>query len=500
VQRALNWIACSSLGLMVAGNSGAVAPLATDAAQNLACDAATDQTVLHPVPANAHFAATAIWLDATTLRWPGVSDEGRFRLHFSAQAQIHRDEAGVVGNAEGALELDVVRAPLSPELAGRFAWVGDGVVLKLRGADRARLPELLRQQLVIASEGPQGQVLAVASTQVAGALDALHADAAEALTLDPAVSAKATVLRLWAPTAQRVALCLHDGARTPVRDVVAMTRLDVSGVWQARLPGDHRGKSYRYLVDVVVPGVGVVRNRVTDPYAISLTADSQRAWLGDLDDAAIYEAARARFLHRRRQRAARATRQVPGLHRARFQRHAPPARAGPAGHDRRAPAAGVRHRHRARSGCVTPTVPPNARQRGASRPRDGRERPRDCFNWGYDPLHFTAPEGSYASDADDGAVRIREFRRWCMALHGRPARGHGRGLQPHQPVGPAREVGAGPHRARLLPPARTRSGAVETLDLLRQHRHREPMMAKLMIDSAVNCGPRTTASTRSVST
>ncbi len=37
----------------------------------------------------------------------------------------------------------------------------------------------------------------------------------------------------------------------------------------------------------------------------------------------------------------------------------------------------------------------------------------DCFNWGYDPLHFNVPEGSYASRADDGATRIREFRaRW----------------------------------------------------------------------------------------
>jgi pullulanase-type alpha-1,6-glucosidase len=42
---------------------------------------------------------------------------------------------------------------------------------------------------------------------------------------------------------------------------------------------------------------------------------------------------------------------------------------------------------------------------------------RDCFNWGYDPLHFTAPEGSFATDPDDGAARIREFRQMVMALH-----------------------------------------------------------------------------------
>jgi pullulanase-type alpha-1,6-glucosidase len=44
-------------------------------------------------------------------------------------------------------------------------------------------------------------------------------------------------------------------------------------------------------------------------------------------------------------------------------------------------------------------------------------RAQDCFNWGYDPLHFNAPEGSYASKANDGAKRIVEFRRMVKALH-----------------------------------------------------------------------------------
>ena len=39
------------------------------------------------------------------------------------------------------------------------------------------------------------------------------------------------------------------------------------------------------------------------------------------------------------------------------------------------------------------------------------------FNWGYDPLNYNIPEGSYATDADDGAVRIREFKEMVQALH-----------------------------------------------------------------------------------
>ncbi len=41
----------------------------------------------------------------------------------------------------------------------------------------------------------------------------------------------------------------------------------------------------------------------------------------------------------------------------------------------------------------------------------------DGFNWGYDPLHFLAPEGSYAVDPRGGA-RVAEFRTMVGALHG----------------------------------------------------------------------------------
>ena len=44
-------------------------------------------------------------------------------------------------------------------------------------------------------------------------------------------------------------------------------------------------------------------------------------------------------------------------------------------------------------------------------------RDADGFNWGYDPFHFSAPEGSYAVDPNGGA-RVAEFREMVGALHG----------------------------------------------------------------------------------
>ena len=39
------------------------------------------------------------------------------------------------------------------------------------------------------------------------------------------------------------------------------------------------------------------------------------------------------------------------------------------------------------------------------------------YNWGYDPLNYNALEGSYATDAYDGNVRIKEFKQMVMAMH-----------------------------------------------------------------------------------
>lgn len=44
------------------------------------------------------------------------------------------------------------------------------------------------------------------------------------------------------------------------------------------------------------------------------------------------------------------------------------------------------------------------------------------YNWGYDPLHYSVPEGSYATDAADPAVRIREFKQLVQNLHGQGLR------------------------------------------------------------------------------
>ena len=39
------------------------------------------------------------------------------------------------------------------------------------------------------------------------------------------------------------------------------------------------------------------------------------------------------------------------------------------------------------------------------------------YNWGYDPLNYNTPEGSFSTDPENGTVRIKEFKTMVAAMH-----------------------------------------------------------------------------------
>ncbi|PWG59623.1 alpha-amylase family glycosyl hydrolase [Bifidobacterium catulorum] len=49
--------------------------------------------------------------------------------------------------------------------------------------------------------------------------------------------------------------------------------------------------------------------------------------------------------------------------------------------------------------------------------RDVVDAAHKPYNWGYDPVNYNVPEGSYSTDPFDGAVRIRECKQMIQALH-----------------------------------------------------------------------------------
>ncbi|MDZ4350512.1 MAG: alpha-1,6-glucosidase domain-containing protein [Xanthomonadaceae bacterium] len=450
--------------------------------------------------------ARAVWLNERTLRWPGVPAAGQFRLYHAASGRIAAPLGEPITGADGALALEPLVEPLPAATAVRFRHVADGVELTVAEADRSTLAELHRGQLILVREDAERRIIDATRTQTAAALDALYSEAFEAPGLGVSVADRHTGFGLWAPTARAVTLCLFEASEEGSATAHPLARDPETGIWRFTEPADLSGRYYVYLVDVFVPGTGRVVNRVTDPYAISLGADSLRGYIGRLDaealkppgwdnaprpsapaaltDMTIYE------LHVRDFSIGDASVSPPAQG-----RYAAFTETGSRGmrHLRALAEAGLTDLHLLpvfdiasvpERGCLTPEP---------SGPPDGEAQAElieahsagDCFNWGYDPLHFTAPEGSYASDPSDGAVRVREFRAMVQALHGI-------GLRVGMDVVYNHTSAAGQHPAsvldRIVPGYYHRldaDGRVETSTCCPNTATEHVMMARLMIDSAV---------------
>ncbi|HEX7689716.1 MAG TPA: alpha-1,6-glucosidase domain-containing protein, partial [Burkholderiaceae bacterium] len=109
----------------------------------------------------------------------------------------------------------------------------------------------------------------------------------------------------------------------------------------------------------------------------------------------------------------------------------------------------------------------------------------DCFNWGYDPLHYGAPEGGYATDADDGAVRVREFRAMVEALHAAGLRVGMDVVYNHTPASGQAELS---ELDRTVPGYYQRldkDGAVERSTCCDDTAPEHAMMGRLVVDTAL---------------
>ena len=306
---------------------------------------------------------------------------------------------------------------------------------------RSRVHAILTGQIAVAAFDASGGLVSATGAQLPGVLDDVYGGA-QRRSLGPIWDRGRPTLAVWAPTAKRVTLLLDRAGATPERRV-AMRR-DTDGVWSVQGGSAWRNARYLFEVTVFAPTTGtVVVNRVTDPYSVALTTNSQRSVLANLNDRTFKPAGWNRLakpalpkpeyssiyeLHVRDFSISDET--VPARHRGTYLAFT---------HRR---SDGMRHlRQLARSGlntvhllpvndiatieerrseqeepaCDLAALPPNSEQQqecvAAVAERDG-------FNWGYDPLHYTTPEGSYATNPD-GATRTRQFRRMVQGLNRR---------------------------------------------------------------------------------
>ena len=223
-----------------------------------------------------------------------------------------------------------------------------------------------------------------------------------------------TVFRVWAPSAISVRVRLYRTGMLGANDLLEQIEMrpDACGTWVAEKTGDLNGVYYTYLVD----RESIVKE-ACDPYAKAVGVNGCRAMVIDLKqtDPAGWDA------DRNPQPVASPVDAVV------YELHVRDLSMDPSsGIGKKGKFLGLTER-----GTQTPKGQPTGldhiRSLGVTHVQllpvydygsvDESQPEKPQYNWGYDPVNYNVPEGSYATDACNGAVRIRELKQAIKALH-----------------------------------------------------------------------------------
>lgn len=389
--------------------------------------------------------ARAYWVGEDLVAWPsdGVDDPALvdWRLHWSPDGGLAVDAEAVTGGESAPLRYDEQGLP--DEVLEDFPHLEGYLALRLDKQTARQAQDILTGQVAVAMYDDLGALLDATGVQIPGVVDDLYAAAASDADLGLSWRGKNPWFGLWAPTAQDVDLLVwpEGGEGEPSR--VEMDRAK-DGTWSAKGKAAWTGGEYRYEVDVFVPSTGAVEtNEVTDPYSVALTLNSERSVVVDLDDEqwqpALWREAQAPVLEQE------VDQTIYELHVRDFSMADPDVPEELRGSYLAFAEDGFGRRHLeqlAEAGMNTVHLLPTFDIASIEEDPQAQTTPEcdlesfapdspeqqacvmaqadtDAFNWGYDPWHFMAPEGSYASTAEaaQGGARVAEFRTMVGGLH-----------------------------------------------------------------------------------
>ena len=381
----------------------------------------------------------AVWISRDTLLWKISGGSGlSYAIVYSPDASLELSPEGIKNGSE--IPLSFVSDKLDVELLRKYPYLRDDAVLKVGEIDASKLAEILKGQVAVVARDLNGRAVDATGVQIPGVLDNLYPyDGPLGVTFD----GNTPTLRLWAPTAQSVTLQIFDTAAASYANKVPMEWDPKTGVWSVGGDANWKNKYYLYDVRVFAPSTGKIEtNLVTDPYSLSLSMNSKRSQIVDLNDSdlkpqgwdtlekpalaapediVIYE------LHIRDfsisdktvPKDLRGTYKAFTLKDSNGMKHLAGLVQAGLTHIHLLPAFDIASVDEDKSTWKTvdetklASYPPDSDQQALA---ISAITGSDGFNWGYDPLHYTAPEGSYATDPN-GRARILEFRQMVQALN-----------------------------------------------------------------------------------
>ena len=223
-----------------------------------------------------------------------------------------------------------------------------------------------------------------------------------------------TTFRVWAPTAKKVTLRLYESGTPESNDLIEEIDMvkDTFGTWVITKQGDLHGIYYTYFVVI-----DWRQNEACDPYArttgingrramvIDLESTNPEGWENDVDpnaeksfnDAIIYE------LHLRDLSIDESSGIV---HKGKYLGLTETGTKNKEGYCTGLDYIknlGITHLH------LLPIYDYGV--------IDESKLDNPQFNWGYDPINYNVPEGSYATDPYHGEVRVKELKQMIHILH-----------------------------------------------------------------------------------
>ncbi|PSU36190.1 pullulanase-type alpha-1,6-glucosidase [Photobacterium lutimaris] len=412
--------------------------------------------------------AEAHLVEGHTFIWDGAESADEVRLYVQLEGGFGPNSENKYDAEYIVLEPTVLSADVKakfPHLANKRAYTIDNSI---------DMRPVIKAELAAIAVDEEGLVLNGTKVQPAGAFDQLFAAAAADIALGAVIDGNATQFNVWAPSAQNVVTVLFDDNKEELGRL-QMNYDEASGVWSLETDKAPSGTYFRYLVDVFHPVSGKVESyQVTDPYSLSLSMNSEYSQVIDLDDPdlkpqgwddlkrpidqsnpaqfVIYESHVRDFSAQDESTAANA--------RGKFIAFSQPDTV-PVNHLKSLSESGVTHLHLLPIfDIATINENPNeaanieepfsklcdvnaavksspfskycasdmtiAQALEEVKQDDSEANPvvqalnrfvsdADGFNWGYDPFHYTVPEGSYSTNPD-GPQRIKELREAVMAV------------------------------------------------------------------------------------
>ena len=381
----------------------------------------------------------AYWLDHQRLAIQSTyfNSGWTYYLNTSSTGGLALGASSVTGG--NALQLTSGGTLTADELA-RYPQLASYAVLQIpQGTAQSTIRQDLKGEVILSAVDAGNTLRYATGIQIAGVLDDLYYyPGALGAVFDRSDDGAPLQIKLWAPTAQSVSLEIFNQASdsTPATVIPMHER---NGVWAAEGDSSWVGKYYLYSVNVYVPADQAVDTNVTsDPYSADIALNGTKSRITNLEDAStkpegwddssapplqspgdmsIYE------LHIRDFSVADPT--VPAAHRGMYDAFADVNSNGMK-HLRELAESGLKAVHIMPSfhiasinedkstwqttGDLSGYPPDGTQQQSAVAAIQGQ----DGYNWGYDPVHYMTPEGSYAVNPDD---RVLEYRTMVEGLH-----------------------------------------------------------------------------------